>query len=102
MAVSFAVFPSLDAHKSDVSVISRHATAMEVCELVYGNAGLTPWDTIERFYESSAGTHVPFPASAQFPRLTPWPRRTWHGACDSSVSSIHTYEHRLAATIVQY
>lgn len=60
MAVSSAVFPSLDAHKSDVSVISRHATAMEVCELVYGNAGLTPWDTIERFYESSAGTHVPF------------------------------------------
>ena len=35
-------------------MLSRQATALEVCELVYGNTD-TSWDTLERFYESVAG-----------------------------------------------
>jgi len=54
---STVVFP---AHASDqiesmssVSVLSRQATALEICDMVYGNK--TPsWEAIEHYYEPSA------------------------------------------------
>lgn len=54
---STVVFP---AHASDpiesmssVSVISRQTTALEICDMVYGNK--TPsWEAIEHYYEPSA------------------------------------------------
>ncbi|TCD67516.1 hypothetical protein EIP91_012321 [Steccherinum ochraceum] len=36
-----------------------HASALEICDLVYGPSP-TSWDTIERFYESSATYENPF------------------------------------------
>lgn len=54
---STIVFP---AHATDqmesmssVSVLSRQATALEICDMVYGNK--TPsWEAIEHYYEPSA------------------------------------------------
>jgi len=54
---STVVFP---AHATDqmesmssVSVLSRQATALEICDMVYGNK--TPsWEAIEHYYEPSA------------------------------------------------
>ena len=38
---------------SSVSVLSRQATALEICDMVYGNK--TPsWEAIEHYYEPSA------------------------------------------------
>ena len=38
---------------SSISVLSRQATALEICDMVYGNK--TPsWEAIEHHYESSA------------------------------------------------
>jgi hypothetical protein len=38
-----------------MSVVSLHATALEVCDFVYGESDYpTPLDSIERFYEASA------------------------------------------------
>lgn len=47
-----SVHASPDAQSSGLS-ISNHATALEICDLVYGPT--TPsWEAIERFYEPSA------------------------------------------------
>ncbi|THH14301.1 hypothetical protein EW146_g6018 [Bondarzewia mesenterica] len=56
LMTSTVAFPSSDRRKSDISVLSRHVTALEICELVYGNAGLAEWETLEDFYESSANS----------------------------------------------
>jgi len=48
---------------ANMSVISLHATALEVCDFVYGDTDVpTPLDTIDRFYEASASQyslHIP-------------------------------------------
>lgn len=57
---STIVFPSPDhrsqLNKSDTSLVSRHTTAVEVCNLVYGHADPISWETLSRFYEADAGT----------------------------------------------
>jgi hypothetical protein len=42
-------------HKSDTSLVSRHTTAIDVCNLVYGHTDPVSWDTLGRFYEADAG-----------------------------------------------
>lgn len=38
-----------------MSVVSRHATALEVCDIVYGNSeSAMSLDAVERFYEANA------------------------------------------------
>ena len=49
---------SVDTRPSTLS-LSRHATALEICDLVYG-AAVPTWDAIERFYESNATYENPF------------------------------------------
>jgi hypothetical protein len=50
---------------STVSVVSRHATALEVCDIVYGNSESTAsLDAVERFYEANA-------SESQQPRCLP-------------------------------
>jgi hypothetical protein len=66
---STIVFP---AHTTDqiesmssVSVLSRQATALEICDMVYGNK--TPsWEAIEHFYEPSASESFCFDPSLFF------------------------------------
>ena len=42
---------------SSISVLSRQATALEICDMVYGNK--TPsWEAIEHYYESSASEYT--------------------------------------------
>jgi hypothetical protein len=59
---SSVAFPSGEyrsqLNKSDTSLVSRHTTttAIEVCNLVYGNADPISWETLSRFYEADAGT----------------------------------------------
>ena len=56
---STVVFPANDVtdSKSAVSALSRHATALEICDMVYGNS--TPsWEAIEHYYEPGAGEKV--------------------------------------------
>jgi len=44
-----------------MSVVSRHATALEVCDIVYGNSESTAsLDAVERFYEANAIYENPF------------------------------------------
>jgi hypothetical protein len=46
---------------STMSVVSRHATALEVCDIVYGNSESTAsLDAVERFYEANAIYENPF------------------------------------------
>jgi hypothetical protein len=57
---STIAFPSTESrsqfNKSDTSlVIPRHTAAVEVCNLVYGQADPVAWDTLCRFYEADAG-----------------------------------------------
>ncbi|KAI0307059.1 hypothetical protein B0F90DRAFT_1622030 [Multifurca ochricompacta] len=58
MASSIA-FPSTEhrsqPNKSDTSLIPRHTAAIEVCNLVYGQADSVSWDTLSLFYEADAG-----------------------------------------------
>lgn len=54
---STILFPAHTADQiesmSSISVLSRQATALEICDMVYGNK--TPsWEAIEHYYESSA------------------------------------------------
>jgi hypothetical protein len=43
---------------ANMSVVSLQATALEVCDFVYGDGEVpTTVDTIDRFYESSASKH---------------------------------------------
>jgi hypothetical protein len=53
---STVTFPRTAAESgSIVSVVSRHATALEVCDLVYGNSeSAASLDAVERFYEPNA------------------------------------------------
>lgn len=37
-----------------MSTLSRQATALEICDIVYGNSN-PDWEAIEHFYEASAG-----------------------------------------------
>jgi hypothetical protein len=40
---------------SNMSVVSLHATALEVCDFVYGDNDMpAPLDAIDHFYETSA------------------------------------------------
>ncbi|TFY69191.1 hypothetical protein EVG20_g3248 [Dentipellis fragilis] len=57
---STVAFPSADdpKRKSNASVVSRQATALEVCDLVYGRTEPLDWAALEHFYEASAGAHV--------------------------------------------
>lgn len=53
-------FPSrsntgLSGSASESSLVSRQATALEVCDLVYGEAELPESDIVDRIYEASAG-----------------------------------------------
>lgn len=60
---SYVAFPSVSSppsvhpgsSKSALSVSSRQATALEVCDLVYGSAEPPSWDVLERMYEANAG-----------------------------------------------
>jgi hypothetical protein len=57
---STIAFPSTESrsqfNKSDTSlVVPRHTAAVEVCNLVYGQADPVAWDTLCRFYEADAG-----------------------------------------------
>ncbi|CAL1700214.1 unnamed protein product [Somion occarium] len=45
--------------QSSALSVSHHATALEICDIVYGPT-IPPWDTIERFYEPSATYENPF------------------------------------------
>jgi len=46
---------------STLSIVSRHATALEVCDIVYGNSESTvSLDAVERFYEANAIYENPF------------------------------------------
>lgn len=63
MATNTVVFPvenppavSTLSSQSSVDIrhsISRHATALEICDLVY-SAAIPSWEAIERFYEPNA------------------------------------------------
>jgi hypothetical protein len=58
---SSVAFPTSDDYrsqlnKSDTSLVSRHTTAIEVCNLVYGHTDPISWETLSRFYEADAGT----------------------------------------------
>jgi len=59
---STIVFPrTVTDASSNLSVVSRQATAMEVCDLVYGNSKNTAsLDAVERFYETNAIYENPF------------------------------------------
>lgn len=54
---STVVFPAHTADQiesmSSISVLSRQATALEICDMVYGNKAPS-WEAIEHYYESSA------------------------------------------------
>jgi hypothetical protein len=56
---STITFPSTESRsqlaKSDTSLVTRHATAVDVCNLVYGHADPFSWDTLSTFYEADAG-----------------------------------------------
>ena len=57
---STIAFPSIDPrlqlNKSDASsLVSRHTTAVEVCNLVYGHADPKSWETLIMLYEADAG-----------------------------------------------
>ena len=56
---STIAFPSTEyrrqVNKSDASLVPRHTAAIEVCNLVYGQADPVSWDTLSRFYEADAG-----------------------------------------------
>ncbi|TFK55379.1 hypothetical protein OE88DRAFT_1764747 [Heliocybe sulcata] len=57
----------------DLSVMSRHATALEVCDLVYGEGDgqTSTLDAIEQFYEANAGrTYAYSPPVYENPLLT--------------------------------
>jgi hypothetical protein len=44
---------------STLSVVSRHATALEVCDMVYGNSeSEVSLDAVERFYEANASEYL--------------------------------------------
>jgi len=44
-----------------MSIVSRHATALEVCDIVYGNSeSSSSLDAVERFYEANAIYENPF------------------------------------------
>jgi hypothetical protein len=45
--------PRLQLNKSDAS--SRHTTAVELCNLVYGHADPKSWETLIMLYEANAG-----------------------------------------------
>jgi len=46
---------------STLSVVTRHATALEVCDIVYGNSeSIASLDAVERFYEANAIYENPF------------------------------------------
>jgi len=47
--------PRLQLNKSDASLVSRHTTAIEVCNLVYGHADPKSWETLFMLYEADAG-----------------------------------------------
>ena len=49
---------SVDTRQSTLS-ISRHATALEICDLVY-SASVPTWEAIERFYEPNSTYENPF------------------------------------------
>jgi len=55
---STIAFPSTESRshlsKSDTSLVSRHTTAIDVCNLVYGHTDPVSWDTLGRFYEADA------------------------------------------------
>jgi len=57
---STIAFPSTESrsplglNKSDTSLVARHTAAIEVCNLVYGQADPVSWDTLSRFYETDA------------------------------------------------
>lgn len=54
---STIAFPSTvtEDNSTHMSVLSRHATALEVCDIVYGNSeSAVSLDAVERFYESNA------------------------------------------------
>jgi len=62
---STIVFPRTVTEENSVatnlSVVSRHATALEVCDIVYGNSeSATSLDAVERFYEANAIYENPF------------------------------------------
>lgn len=44
---------SAETRQSALSHLSRHVTALEICELVYSGS-VPSWEAIERFYESNA------------------------------------------------
>jgi len=59
---STITFPPNDTpnHNSDkMSVLSRQATALEICDMVYGNSN-PDWEAIEQHYEASAVYENPF------------------------------------------
>ncbi|KDQ64188.1 hypothetical protein JAAARDRAFT_27813 [Jaapia argillacea MUCL 33604] len=57
--IPFPTRPSTQASDA-MSVVSRHATALEVCDMVYGEGEPASLETIERFYEANAGYENPF------------------------------------------
>ncbi len=44
---------ALSRDDSNLSIVSMHATALDICYTIYGEATLSP-EIIDRFYESSA------------------------------------------------
>ncbi|KAI0268146.1 hypothetical protein BC834DRAFT_968364 [Gloeopeniophorella convolvens] len=77
----------LQRTKSDASLISRHTTAVEVCNVVYGQTGPTSWDTLERFYEPGAIINTPHTVYEN-PVITATSR--------DSIGDIHSFSQSLA------
>lgn len=50
---------STQPDRSSIIALSRHSTALEICDLVYG-ATPTSWDVLERFYDTDAIYENPF------------------------------------------
>jgi hypothetical protein len=54
--ITFPAANDFSDSKSTVSALSRQATALEICDMVYGNASPS-WEAIEHYYEASAGKY---------------------------------------------
>ncbi|KAJ4479002.1 hypothetical protein J3R30DRAFT_3473246 [Lentinula aciculospora] len=55
--------------KSTLSVVSLHSTAVEICEIVYGEHS-SSYDAVERFYEASASKENPLVTTTSRTMLT--------------------------------
>lgn len=58
-SISSLLSESTQPDQSSLIPLSRHAAALEICDIVYG-ASPRSWDVLERFYDASAVYENPF------------------------------------------